>query len=134
MKKHLAIFSKDATEAILNGKKTIEERFSKRKIPPFGVVEVGDHVYMKPIRQEIIARFTVKKVIYFEGIDEDNWNLLKQSYFDNLGLKYQNFDQNYLDMHKDAKYGSLIFIDRVEKFITSPLKINKKDLRGWVIL
>jgi len=40
----------------------------------------------------------------------------------------------YWSAHKDAKYGTLIFIGEVDPFITSPLKFPKKDLRGWVVL
>ncbi|KKQ35404.1 MAG: hypothetical protein US51_C0006G0001, partial [Microgenomates group bacterium GW2011_GWA2_37_6] len=45
--KHLAIFKGDGAEKILTGKKTIESRFSKNKIAPYGVVSAGDLVYMK---------------------------------------------------------------------------------------
>ncbi len=66
--KHLAIFKGDGGEKILTGEKLIETRFSKSKIPPFGVISTGDLVYIKPSGGDIIGQFRVKKVIFFDGL------------------------------------------------------------------
>ena len=102
MKKHLAIFKDRIGELILNGEKVIETRFSIAKIAPYGQVESGDLVYIKPSGKEIIGQFRVKKVVF---IDKAN-----------------------------GKYATLIFVGQTERFLTAPIKIHKKDLRGWVVL
>lgn len=102
MKKHLAIFKGNGGEMILTGQKTIESRFSRAKIAPFGQISSGDLVYIKPSGKEIIGQFKVKKVVF---IDKAN-----------------------------GKYVTLIFIGESSRFLTAPLKIPKKDLRGWVVL
>jgi hypothetical protein len=120
MKKHLAIFSKETVNEIFAGKKRIEAWFSQKKIAPFGFVRVGDLVYIKPRGEDIKGQFLVKKVILFEGLDEIDWQYLQK--------------QNGFEVKKSAKFATLILLSRVEQFITAPIKIAKKDQRGWVVL
>lgn len=129
MIKHLAIFTGSAAEDILSGKKTIETRFSKSKIAPFGVVGAGDIVYIKPAGYDIIGQFRVQKVIYFDGLDFEQLEQIKQEYGEKIAAP-----KEYWHSKKDSKYGSLIFISGSTRFITSPIKFSKKDQRGWVVL
>lgn len=129
MTKHLAIFKGDAAKDILSGKKTIESRFSKAKIVPFGQVSPGDLVYIKPSGKDIIGQFRVKKVIFYDGLNPEDILKIRQEYGKLLAV-----EESYWVDKKDARYGSLIFIGEVDPFLTSPVKFNKKDLRGWVAL
>ena len=106
MARHLAIFKGQGAEKILSGEKTIESRFARRRIPPFGVVSSGDIVYIKRSGGDIIGQFKVKRVVFFD------WGETKAT----------------------ARYGTLIFIGQSSRFITSPIKLKKKDSRGWVVL
>lgn len=129
MKKHLAIFKGNGGELILLGEKTIESRFSRRKDPPFSQISSKDLVYIKPSGKDVIGQFKVKKVIFYDGLDEAD---IKE-----IRLKYARFmvvDTEYWKKNSDAKYGTLIFIGTSSRFITAPIKIPKKDLRGWVVL
>lgn len=129
MKKHLAIMNKTTIEAILNGKKTVETRFSQHKIVPFGVISRGDLVYIKPPGEEVIGQFRVKKVFFFDGLDLSDLNYLSNLYGKELAV-----EKKYWEKHKNACYGTLIFIGDSERFITSPIKIKKSDQRGWMML
>jgi ASC-1-like (ASCH) protein len=124
MRRHLAIFYPEVIKKIISGQKTVESRFSKSKIAPFGQVEVGDMVYMKASGKDVQGQFVVKKVISIEGMDQDDWNELKKQYG----------DETWLPEKDGVKYGTLIFIGRVDQLITSPVTLQKKDHRGWVVL
>jgi len=134
MKKHLAIFSADAVKQILAGNKTIETRFSQKKIAPFGVVSRGDWVYIKPPGKDVIGRFKVKKVISIEGLDNSDLEEVQSKYGSLVSLGEQTLDSKFFASHLGAVYGTIIFIGSTEQFITSPIKIVKSDLRGWVVL
>lgn len=129
MRKHLAIFKGEGGELILSGQKTIEFRFSRRKDPPFGSVASGDLVYIKPTGKDILGQFKVKKVIFYDGLDEDGIKEIKHKFGDNIAV-----EEGYWDKRMGSKYGTLIFIGESSRFITPPVKIPKKDLRGWVVL
>lgn len=129
MIKHLAIFKGDGGELILSGKKTIESRFSKRRDPPFGQVSAGDLVYIKPSGKEIIGQFKVQKVIFYDGLSQKDILDIKERYGKGLTV-----EEGYWQRSESSKYGTLIFIGDSSEFLTSPVKIPKKDLRGWVVL
>lgn len=134
MKKHLAILTKPAIEAILMGKKTIETRFSRHKIAPFGRVEVGDLIYIKPPGEDLIGQFKAKKIIYFAGLEEKDMEEIFRKYDKQIGVGDQKINKQYQTDKKYSKFGTLIFIEQSERFITAPIKIKKKDLRGWVVI
>ncbi len=127
--KHLAIFSGNIAEDIFSGKKTIDSRFSKAKIAPFGKVSAGDTVFVKPSGEEITGQFRVKKVIFFDGLTPKDIEDIKNRFGKAISV-----DDDYWKKRMDAKYATLIFIDSSNKFITSPFKVNKQDLRGWMVL
>lgn len=125
MKKHLGIFASEAVKKIFDGKKRVEIRLSRRKIPPFGKVSVGDTVYIKPSGQDIAGQFKVIKVIYIEGFESSD---LKS-----LG-KLDASDKKYLNSKEKINFATIIYFDQIEQFITSPIRVEKKDLRGWVVI
>lgn len=124
--KHLAIFKGEGAELILSGKKTIESRFSKRRDVPFGQISSGDLVYIKPSGKDIIGQFRVKKVIFFDGLEIGE---IRERWSKELAV-----GEDYWKNKENSRYGTLIFIGQVDQFITSPVKLPKKDLRGWVVL
>ncbi len=129
MTKHLAIFKGLGAEKILSGEKNIESRFSKAKLIPFGAISAGDLVYIKPSGKDIIGQFRVKKVIFYDNLDLNDLNYLKEKYGKEMAV-----EEDYWKGKQNSKYATLIFIGDCARFITSPVKIPKKDQRGWVIL
>jgi hypothetical protein len=127
--KHLAIFRNEMGEAILSGEKTIESRFSVKKIAPFGVISAGDIVYIKPAGKDLIGQFRVRKVIFFDGLEKEDVLEIKKKYGPEILASEKFWGESLL-----AKYGTLIFIGEGERYLTPPLKISKKDARGWVVL
>jgi ASC-1-like (ASCH) protein len=134
MSRHVAVFNNEAIQAIFKGKKSVESRFSQKKIAPFGTVKVGDTIYIKPPGKEIMGQFKVKKVISFDGIEEEDWQLIKQKFGKKISLGSKAADEKFYSSHKDAKFGTLIFIGNIEQFIASPIRLQKSDLRGWMVL
>ncbi len=129
MTKHLAVFTKGVGEKILSGEKTMESRFSSRKIPPFGAISSGDWVYIKTSGEDIIGQFRVQKVFFFDGLSDMDLKTIEKDYGKEISA-----ENSYWEIKKNAKYGTLIFIGEVDPFITAPIKFSKKDLRGWVVL
>ena len=129
MKKHLAIFKGNGGELILLGKKTIESRFSRRANSPFLKVSAGDLVYIKPSGKDPIGQFKVEKVIFYDGLNEDDIEEIRLKYNGNIVA-----GGDYWKKILGSKYGTLIFIGNSSRYITAPIKIAKKDLRGWVVL
>jgi ASC-1-like (ASCH) protein len=134
MKKHLAIMDKTTIEAVLSGRKIIETRFSQHRIAPFGKISVGDIIYMKPPGEDLMGQFKAKKIFYFEGLNQDDVDKIFADFGPKIRSGEKEKDEKYHLKKRNSFYGTLIFISESERFITSPVKIKKKDLRGWVVL
>lgn len=134
MHKHLAIFHPDAIKQLFAGKKTIESRFSQKRIAPFSLVGVRDVVYIKPPGQEVVGQFRVKKVLFWEGIDANDWELIKREFLKGLGFTSKQQAEEYFQKRQQANFATIIVISNVEQFIAAPIKVVKKDLRGWMVL
>lgn len=124
-KKHLAIVSSKLMAAIFEGLVTIDARFSKNRTVPYGQISAGDTVYLKQAGEDITGQYIVKKIISFENPQLQDWQTIAL-YFPNIE-KFQKVDRSH-------KFVSLIFMTQVERFITSPIKITKKDNKTWMVI
>lgn len=128
--KHLAVFESKDAEDILNGKKSVEIRFSKTKKPPFCAISAGDLVYIKERRGEVIGQFRVKKVFFFDSPTKEDLENFQKTYNDPIVQMYGD-----TSIGMEVKYTTIIFITETIKFLTSPLNLSKKRVSNqWVIL
>lgn len=135
MQKHLAIFSPNVINAIISGKKTIDSRFSKNRIAPFLQVEAGDLVYVKAPGEDINAQFRVKKVLYFEAFEKEDFDQIVAMYWSKIGWNDEKDETRFKKEKKEgSRYATLIWMDEVEQFIVPPVRIRKSDNRAWVVL
>lgn len=95
---------------------------------------MNDIVFMKPPGEELTGQFEVKKVISLEGIEEADWVWIKDQFTEKMSLGSPAEAKNYYKLHQDSKYATIMFITKVEQFITPPIKIIKRDLRGWLVI
>lgn len=123
---HLGIFTEPYLTYMLNGKKTIESRFSKNKILPYNKISKEDIVIVKKSSGNVIAYFTIKKILFFD-LNEVSINQIKCKYSKQLCV-----DENFWIIKKDSNYATLIFIDKIIKL--NPFHIDKKGMQTWIKL
>ncbi|HSX19193.1 MAG TPA: hypothetical protein VLE91_03600 [Candidatus Saccharimonadales bacterium] len=126
--KHLAVLNQEAVDDIFSGKKKIEGRFSKIKIPPYLKVSAGDAVLIKTPGEDIVGQFLVDRVIYFDHPNKVEVEEIKRKYAVSLALP-----KTFWLSHERINFITLMFIKSVTKFLLPP-QIPKKDLRPWVVL
>lgn len=129
MRKHLAVFAGSASADILQGRKKIDCRLSKIRIPPFGQVSTGDLVFIKPSGKPIVGQFAVEKVVFIDSPNEEEWSWIRKDLLSDLAVS-----EKFLQDRVDCRYLSLIWIGPVASFLTPPANIAKRDLRPWVVL
>lgn len=127
MKVHIAILYKYYLDLILEGKKTIEARFSKVKSPPFGKVSEGDKILLKETGGPIRGEAKVRRVEYFSNLTPQNILEIVSLYKNELMVK-----EDFLELKLKSRYLTLIFLEDIKK--TKEYRIDKKDRRGWVVL
>lgn len=128
MAKHLAIFTPEAVQLVFSGKKKVDGRFSRIRIPPYLAVSAGDVVLIKIPGEDIVGQFQVDRVFYFDHPTEEETSAIKKKYSRQMALP-KSF---WLD-HEKVNYMTLMFIGAVTRFLLPP-QIPKRDLRPWVVL
>ncbi len=124
---HLVILRKEYLEAILEGRKTIESRFTAKRRAYWNKILYGDRLFIKQSSGPVCATAEVSKVRYYEELTADKIERLKDQYNQQiLGA------DDYWQSKKDCRYGVLVWLSEVKTI--RPVLINKRDWRAWVIL
>ncbi len=123
---HLGIFGEPYLTYMLEGKKTIESRFSKNKIMPYNQITKDDIVIVKKSSGNVVGYFTINDVLFFD---------LNTISIEEIKLKYNKqlcVDETFWINKKNSNYATLIIIDKLFKL--KPFHINKKGMQTWVKL
>jgi ASC-1-like (ASCH) protein len=124
---HLVILKKPYLDAILDGRKHVESRFSKSKRYAFGRVLPGDILFLKLSSGPVCGIATVEAVKNFENLTPGQVAKIKQQYND-----YVQGTDEYWRSKSDCKFGFLVRLRDVRTI--EPVRIHKKDWRAWVVL
>lgn len=123
---HLGVFTEPYLTYMLEGKKTIESRFSKNKILPYNQINKNDIVIVKKSSGNVVAYFTIKEVIFY-NLSITPISEIKAKYNEQLCV-----DENFWIIKKSSNYATLIIIDNLVKL--KPFHINKKGMQTWIKL
>lgn len=124
---HLAVFVEPYLEWILHGRKTIESRFSMRRVAPYGVVSPGDLLVLKRSSGCILGVCRVAKVRLLE-LDASTKEEIRNRYSVRLCAENAAFWES----RSRFRYATLMHLTDVHRL--SPFACGKKDRRGWVVL
>jgi ASC-1-like (ASCH) protein len=124
---HLVILKKPYLEAILDGRKQIESRFTKTKRYAFGRVLPGDKLFLKISSGPVCAVATVEAVKNFENLTPEQIAEIKQQY-----NNYVRGTDEYWHSRTNCRFGFLVWLKDVRAI--EPVRIRKKDWRAWVVL
>ena len=123
---HLGIFTEPYLTYMLEGKKTIESRFSKNKILPYNQISKDDIVIVKKSSGNVVAYFTIKEALFF-NLNETSIDEIKTKYNKQLCV-----DESFWGSKSNSNYATLIIIDGIVKL--SPFHIDKKGMQTWIKL
>ncbi len=128
--KHLAIFTGPFIDLILEGKKTIESRFSKVRCAPYGAVKEGDIVLMKKPGGLVLGEFTVSRVETFNNLNETSLQEMAEKYGKELCA---DADKNFWERRRDSRYATFMYVSKPIRY-DKPFSYPKRDKRGWVVI
>jgi len=127
VKYHLVILKKPYLDAILDGRKRIESRFSKSNFYTLLGVTAGDKLFLKLSSGPVYALATAAAVKNFENLTPEKMSEIKEQYNHLIGG-----DDKYWQNKAGCKFGFLVWLKDVKAI--EPVRINKKDWRAWVVL
>jgi hypothetical protein len=126
---HLAIFNEPFLSLIFTGQKKIESRFSINMISPYRKVTEGDVIVLKESGGMIVGVFMAGDVMYFNHLDKNGLEKLKDEYGD---LICSNYDKDFWKKRLNTRYITLIEVKKVKKLI--PFSSEKNDRLGWSVI
>lgn len=124
---HLCVFAPPYLDYILEGKKTVESRFSVVRCAPYGQVEVGDLLLLKQSAGPIVGVCLVDRVWSYE-LDPSTFDEIRKVFSQSLCAE----DPTFWDVRQRAQYATLMRVSHATKL--DPIACDKRDRRGWVVL
>ncbi|MEK6889043.1 MAG: ASCH domain-containing protein [Nanoarchaeota archaeon] len=129
---HIAILSKQSKllDKILSGKKTIESRWSKHKIAPFGRISAGDTIYLRETGSPVVGKARAGRVEFYQDLTDERIEKLLKQYGTQLGVGIE-----YAKQLRGRLYCTLIHLTNIERI--TPFKVNKAGYAiasGWMIV
>ena len=125
---HLAVLLEPYLKFIIEGRKTVESRFSKHRIPPYGAVESGDVVLLKRSAAKSVSGICIVRKVWVYQLDPDNLQIIKNDFAAALRADGSSFWEE----RKSARFATLMRI--AEVYPLPPIEMHKRDRRGWVVL
>ncbi len=106
---HLAVFVEPYLGLILAGWKTVESRFSARRIVPYGCVDAGDVVMFKRSGGPVVGGCAVAQVWFYQ-LDSSVLQTIRQRFARRLCAENDEFWQH----RQAAAYATLMDIEQVK--------------------
>jgi len=133
---HVAIMNKKFLRKVLCGEKTIESRWSKHRINPFGAVAVGDDIFFKLTGGKVMARAKICGVRYFERKDQetaiDDFII---NHSNALGLESEGIARDFIFNNKKKNYLTLIDLDEICQIESFDICKDGFGIRsGWIVI
>jgi hypothetical protein len=123
---HLAIFAEPFMSLVLEGRKTVEARFSRNRRAPFGQVGEGDIILIKKVAGPICGLTLVKNAWFFD-LAAEPLDRIKQKYGYAMCV-----DNEFWSARPAVAFATII--ELAETTLIAPLICEKRDRRGWVSL
>lgn len=123
---HLAVFIEPYLQYVLDGRKTVESRFSVVRCAPFARVKPADIVLLKRTGGPVVGICEVAQVWSYE-LEPKSWEEIRQ-FADALCAQ----DPEFWRSRSHASYATLMRLRNVRALPSIPWK--KRDRRGWVVL
>jgi len=124
---HIAVMVEPYLTRILEGKKTIESRFSRKKIAPHGKVHKGDVVFLKKSGGPIVGCFRVSEVLFFEIDGPAVLASIREQYEESLCV-----EDAFWDAKRESSYATLLPITDLRTF-HHPIPVHMKNRQSWLI-
>jgi hypothetical protein len=125
---HVGVFIEPYLQLLLEGKKTLESRFSINRTAPYQKVADGDLLLLKRSGGPIVGICQIMHAWSYE-LDAAAWNTLKTQHARALCIQSPAF----WEQKRHANYATLMQV-RHPRALESAIAFVKSDRRGWLTL
>lgn len=134
---HIAILNPKMAkvEDIIKGDKTIESRWYKHRVAPYGKIQIGETVYFKKSGGQVMAKARVKNVIELDHSSKEDISKYIDMYKGKGYINLSMSKEGILEYAKGRPYIILIFLEHPS--IIKPFSINKTGFgisAAWICI
>lgn len=130
MKRHVVVFPDGQIQKLLKGELKCDLRFFKRRPEFLNKLNVGDIIFFRKSRGEILGQFEAGKIIVIEKLDVGDWKMVKEVGVGKLDIT----EELFIEKIQENSNLMIIQINKLEQFITSPIEIPKQSKKDWIVL
>jgi hypothetical protein len=127
--KHVISYPEAKMQKLLNGRLRYDFHFFKKKSEFSANLSAGDNIFFRKKRGEVMGQFGVGKLIIIEGVDKKDWLFLKA-----YGIEEEYGKEKFEENTTGNNILVIMQVVKVEQFITSPIEIDKKSKKEWIVL
>ena len=124
---HLAVMLEPFLSFMLDGRKTIESRFSAKRTAPFDRVHSGDVILLKKAGGPIVG-LCLARESWFYKLNPQSWKTIREEFAAFICAQ----DPEFWKDREHASFATLIRVANVTSI--EPIRVEKRDRRGWVVL
>lgn len=124
---HLAIFVEPYLTFILEGKKTVESRFSCVRCAPYDRVKTGDVILLKRAGGPVAGLCCVNSAWFYE-LDRKTLGEIRREFSDQICPA----ESGFWTSREGRSFATLISLTDVER--VPEFSVSKRDRRGWVTI
>lgn len=129
--RHLVVFPEVHIQKLLTGELKTDFRFFKKRPDFFDKIHIGDLVFFRKSKGDVLGQFEIGKLILVEKLEREDWKFIKQ-----IGEQI-GFDLNQEEFEEKEFANRVLLviqITKLEQFITPPIEIEKRGKKEWVVL
>ena len=129
---HLALLQPAYVDAILNGAKTVEARLSRNRVPPFGVVNQGDELYLRDVGGEVRAVASVAGVRVFEHLTPCDVDALRLEFGEDVGAP-----DAFWNERRGSHFATMLCLEKIrpqETLLEWRSRVPAGSRSGWHLL
>ena len=122
---HAAILVEPYCSRILSGEKTMESRFSVKRVSPWHRIVPGDAVFLKRSGGEFVGIFEAGEVRFRQLRSASDWLEIQGAFGEQLCV-----EDDFWERKRDSRYATLIAISRL--LILEPFSIRFANRQSWI--
>lgn len=131
---HLAIIAEPYLSLILKGEKTIESRFTKNRIAPFGQAKAGDIILLKKSGGGIVGVAEIEQAIFIDYKKESLHTPFYSIHDTKIGFNDKICaTSEFWESKAESRYASLLWLKNVAT-LSEPIPFPRQHGSAWLIL
>lgn len=133
---HLVVYKRkglrrDYVQLMFDGDKTLDIKFSNRRVPPFNTLNKGDHMYIKESSGPVVGRCTITDFKYFDFQQGGDMLALLMEHGEKIGIESEEEAIRLFEKRSGYRYMTLFQLDEPIA-LPHPIRVEKHDMRVWV--